>query len=151
MDGSAVRAELCAGQPTPKGRLVHEVHERPLAVDLDHRQPLAVARLELGVAGDVDLGELELRVRAHGDERLPRPLAEVAAGRVVEDDLRRYGYKPLVVVASATRLTAIPYAAMRMLVFFRALMSQVSWNAFLTMSWRFEFTSSSFQKYSWSP
>ena len=38
-----------------------------------------------------------------------------------------------------------------MLVFRLARMSQVSWNALRTMSWRFEFTSSSFQKYSWSP
>ena len=34
--------------------LVEVVDERPLAVDLDHRQPLAVARLETRVAGDVD-------------------------------------------------------------------------------------------------
>jgi hypothetical protein len=67
------------------------VRERALAVDLDHRQPLAVARFELRVAGNVDLRELEARVRGDGDERLPRPLAEVATGRVVEDDLRRYG------------------------------------------------------------
>jgi hypothetical protein len=148
---SAVRARLCAGQATPQRRLVHEVDERALPVDLDHRQPLAVTRLELGVTGDVDLGELEVRICRDGDERLARALAEVAARRVVEDDLRRYGYRPLVVVASATRMTASPYAAMRMLVFRRARMSQVSWKAFLTMSWRFEFTSSSFQKYSWSP
>jgi hypothetical protein len=47
-------------------------------------------------------------IRGDGGERLPRPLAEVAAGRVVENDLRRYGYRPLVVVASATRMTASP-------------------------------------------
>jgi hypothetical protein len=84
------------------------VDERLLAVDLDHRQPLPVARLQLGVAGDVDLRELEVGVGADGDERLPRPLAEVTTGCVVEDDLRRYGYKPRVVVASATRMTARP-------------------------------------------
>ena len=84
------------------------IRERPLAVDLDHRQPLAVAFFELRVAGDVDLRELEAGVRGDGDERLPRPLAQVAAWRVVEDDLRRYGYKPRVVVASATRMTASP-------------------------------------------
>ncbi len=105
---SGVRAGLCAGQSTPKRSLVDEVDKRPLAVDLDHRQPLAVARFELRVAGDVDLRELEGRVRGDGDERLPRPLAEVAARRVVEDDLRGYGYKPRVVVASATRMTASP-------------------------------------------
>jgi hypothetical protein len=67
-----------------------------------------VAALQLGVTGDVDLRELEARVRGDRDERLPRTLAEVAAWRVVEDDLRRYGYRPLVVVASATRMTASP-------------------------------------------
>jgi hypothetical protein len=67
-----------------------------------------VARFQLGVAGDVDLSELEVGVPGDDDERLPRPLAEVAAGRVVEDDARRYGYKPRVVVASATRMTASP-------------------------------------------
>ena len=35
--------------------LIHEVRKRTLAVDLDHRQPLAVALLERRVAGDVDL------------------------------------------------------------------------------------------------
>jgi hypothetical protein len=34
---------------------LHEVHERLLAVDLDDRKQLAVARLEVGVAADVDL------------------------------------------------------------------------------------------------
>jgi hypothetical protein len=84
------------------------IRERALAVDLDHRQPLAVGRLQLRVTGDVDVGELEGRVHCDGGERLPRPLAEVAAGSVVENDLRRYGYRPLVVVASATRTTASP-------------------------------------------
>jgi hypothetical protein len=37
----------------------HEVGECPLAVDLDDRQPLAVASLQLRVARDVDLVELE--------------------------------------------------------------------------------------------
>ena len=38
---------------------VHVVREDALAVDLDDGQPLAVTRLERGLAGDVDLLELE--------------------------------------------------------------------------------------------
>jgi hypothetical protein len=69
---------------------VDVVHERALSVDLDHRQPLAVARLELGVAGDVHLGELEPELVAQRPDRLLRPLAQVAARRVIERDAR-YG------------------------------------------------------------
>ena len=43
----------------------------------------------------------------HLGNDLDRPRAEAAVGRVVEDD-SRYGYNPRVVVASATRCTAIP-------------------------------------------
>jgi hypothetical protein len=65
---------------------VHVVGEDPLAVDLDHWQPLAVARLELGVAGDVDHLELEVLVAAHLGQLSSRALAEVAVGGVVEGD-----------------------------------------------------------------
>ena len=61
------------------------VDERPLAPDVDDREPLAVQCLERVVARDVDLGEPALAEDV--DERLARPLAEMAAGRVVE----RYG------------------------------------------------------------
>jgi hypothetical protein len=67
------------------------VDERALAVDLEDRQPLAVARLEPGVAGDVDLAELERPLGSHLLDDRARPVAEMAALRVVEDDLRRYG------------------------------------------------------------
>jgi hypothetical protein len=108
--GSAPSYRSCTSsrQPPPEGGFVYEVGKGSLTVDLDHRQPLAVSRLQLGVAGDVDLRELEIGLRGERAERLPRPLAEMAAGRVVENDLRRYGYRPLVVVASATRMTASP-------------------------------------------
>jgi hypothetical protein len=97
---------------------VDEVRERLLAVDLDDRQELPVARLELGVAGDVHLVEVELDVLPDRVERRSRPLAEAALRRGVENDLcsRCYGYRPRVVVASETLCTASPYAAMRMLV-----------------------------------
>ena len=83
------------------------VHERALPVDLDHRQPLAVPRLERGVAGDVHLGELEAELVLERADRLARPLAEVAVPRVIQRD-DRYGYRPRVIVASATRFTAMP-------------------------------------------
>jgi hypothetical protein len=63
------------------------IDERARTVDLDDRQPFAIARLELGVAGDVDLAVRH----ALGTERQPRELAEVAALRRVEDDVCRYG------------------------------------------------------------
>jgi hypothetical protein len=67
---------------------VDVVDEGALALDLDHGQPLAVARLELGIAGDVDLLELERAVLARGRDDRARPLAQVAAPRVVERDLQ---------------------------------------------------------------
>jgi hypothetical protein len=85
------------------------VDERSLAVDLDDGQPLSVALLELGPAGDVDLLEVERDVAANVRERRPCALAEMAADRVVEPDRPSgYGYRPRVVVASATRCTARP-------------------------------------------
>jgi hypothetical protein len=72
---------LCS-QLVPQRLGLDEVDERALAVDLDDRQPLAVALLEPRVARDVDLPEGD----ALGEQRRPRPLAEVAARRRVEDD-----------------------------------------------------------------
>jgi hypothetical protein len=83
------------------------VDESPLTVDLDDRQPLAVAGLELRIAADVDLFELELVLLPKRCERVQRALAEVTAFGVIQDDFR-YGYSPRVVVASATRWTARP-------------------------------------------
>ena len=67
------------------------VGEDALALDLDYRQPLAVARLELRIAADVDLLELERVSRTDVHEHGPRPLAEVAAGRGEERDADAYG------------------------------------------------------------
>ena len=77
---------LCA-QLAEERSLVQVVDERALAVDLDHRQPLAIASLELGVAADVDLAQLELVLLPQRCELRARPLAQVAALGVVEDDL----------------------------------------------------------------
>jgi hypothetical protein len=63
---------------------VHEVREGLLPVDLDDRDPLPVGTLELGIAGDVDLDELEPDVGADGLDHPRRALAEMAALRPVE-------------------------------------------------------------------
>jgi hypothetical protein len=67
------------------------VDEGTLAVDLDDRQPLAIASLEVGIAADVNLDELELALCARLLQHRARPLAEVAPLRMKEDDARRYG------------------------------------------------------------
>jgi hypothetical protein len=77
---------------------------------------LAVTALEPGFSADVDQLELEGDGRPHLVHDLERALAEPAVGGVVDGDLRRYGYRPRVVVASVTRWTASPYDAMRKLV-----------------------------------
>ena len=70
-------------QSPPQCVRLDEVGEGPLAVDLDHRDRLAVGRLELRVASDVDLLEVLAADLAHD---LERPLAEVAAVGVVDAD-----------------------------------------------------------------
>jgi hypothetical protein len=67
------------------------VGEAAPAVDLDHREPLAVFGLESVVAGDVDLTEIEPELRLEGPQLHERPFAEVAALRVVDDDVGGYG------------------------------------------------------------
>jgi hypothetical protein len=67
------------------------VREAPPAVDLDDREPLPVHGFKGVVAGDVDLAEIEPELRLEGPELLERPLAEVAALRVVDDDVGGYG------------------------------------------------------------
>jgi hypothetical protein len=84
-----------------------EVCERPLAVDLNDRKRLAVAGLELRVAADVDLLELEPQLVPRRVNDPARGGAEVTPRGVVEDDVG-YGYKPRVIVASETRWTASP-------------------------------------------
>ena len=67
----------------PQRVRLDEVREGPLAVDLDHRDRLAVRRLERRVSSDVDPLELLAADLAHD---LERPLAEVAALRLVDAD-----------------------------------------------------------------
>jgi hypothetical protein len=63
---------------------VNEVHERLLPADLDDGYALAVAALELRVAADVDLHELERNLGANVDQNPSRRLAEVTALRAEE-------------------------------------------------------------------
>jgi hypothetical protein len=71
------------GQSPPQRGRLDEVGEGPLAVDLDHRDRLAVGGFELGIAADVDRVEV-LPADLAGD--LERALAEVTALRVVDAD-----------------------------------------------------------------
>jgi len=75
---------LC--EPAAQGIRLHEVDECLLAVDLDDRKQLAVPGLEVGVAVDQHLLELEAELVTKRRDGLPRTLAEVAAGRAVNSD-----------------------------------------------------------------
>ena len=94
---------------------VDEVRERALPVDLDDRKPFTVPGFQPGVAADVDLLVVERRLGSNGLKHAPRGGAEVATLGLVEDDAG-YGYNPRVIVASPTRWTARPYAAIRIVV-----------------------------------
>ena len=66
---------------------MNEIRERLLPVDEQDGDPLAVALLEVRVAGDVDLVELEGDVFTDAREHAARVLAKMAAGRAVERDV----------------------------------------------------------------
>jgi hypothetical protein len=76
---------LC-GHLAAKRVWIDVVDEGPLAVDLDHREPLAVLGFELGVASDIDLLEREGYVGADALDDPASTLAQVAALSVVEGD-----------------------------------------------------------------
>ena len=82
---------LCCRQLAPEGLRLNVVSANPLAVDLDDRDQFAVTLLELGVAVDRDLGELETELAAELGELCLGPLAEVAARSPVKDDPRVTG------------------------------------------------------------
>ena len=63
------------------------VDEAPPAVDLHHRDPLAVRRLELGIAVDRNLPQLEAELVVRRGDDPPGRRAEVAARCGEEDDL----------------------------------------------------------------
>jgi hypothetical protein len=78
---------LC-GYLATKSMWIDVVDESPLAVDLHNRQPLAILSLEPGIPADVDLFELEVCFFADLFENRASAFAEVAALRVIQDDLR---------------------------------------------------------------
>jgi hypothetical protein len=82
---------LCGRHAPPKRLLVDVVGEGSLAVDLDDRDPLSIAGLQLRVAVDPDLRELEPELGAKRADLRERALAEVAALPVVDDYSRLRG------------------------------------------------------------
>jgi hypothetical protein len=71
-------------RPSRGAHRLHEVDEGLFPVDLHHGQQLPVARLQVRVAVDRDLLELEAQLLAKLAHGRARPLAEVAVDRVVE-------------------------------------------------------------------
>jgi hypothetical protein len=68
---------------------MHVVDETPPPVDLHDRDPLAVCSLELGIAVDRDLSQIEAEfIVCRRDDALGR-ITQVAARRGEEDD---FGY-----------------------------------------------------------
>jgi hypothetical protein len=70
---------------------MHEVRERLLTVHKNDRDPLPIAPLELLVARDVGLDELERHLRPDARDYTPGALAEVTPRRVDELDLTDRG------------------------------------------------------------
>ena len=77
---------LCSRELAPERLRLDVVGTDELAVDLDDGDELAVPRLELGVTVDHDLDKLESELVAELGELGLRPLAEMAAFGLVEDD-----------------------------------------------------------------
>jgi len=111
---AALCPKLSDARPTnrlPQLRLVHAIREETVAAELAHGEPAAVALLELGDAGDVDLVDLEAQFLVQPRELGARDLAQVAVSADVQRQplpQRRQGYRPRMIVASATRFTPRP-------------------------------------------
>jgi hypothetical protein len=65
---------------------LHVVRETAPAVDLHHRQPLTVLRLEGVVSGDVDLAKIEAQLLPELGDDAAGALAQVAARGVIQND-----------------------------------------------------------------
>jgi hypothetical protein len=78
---------LCGCEPAPERLGLNVIGADTLPVDLDNGNQLAVARLELGVAVDDDLEELEPELVAELRQLGARQLAEVAALGLVENNV----------------------------------------------------------------
>ncbi len=89
----AGRTALEREEALAKGVVIDEVRERLHAVDLDHGQESSIARLQLGVSGDVDEVELEAELGAHVGHDLERAGAEAAVGGVIDPDSRSVSHR----------------------------------------------------------
>jgi hypothetical protein len=83
---------LCGRQLPPKGLGLNVVRADALAVELDHRDQLAVTPLELRVAVDRDLVDRESQLFAEREELHARALAQMAPLGLVEDDAGFCGF-----------------------------------------------------------
>ena len=70
---------------------VHEVRKSLRSVNEHDRDALAVPALELGIAGDLDLLQLERNLRPNTLDHPPGALAEMAGIGAVERDSMGYG------------------------------------------------------------
>jgi hypothetical protein len=62
------------------------VHGEPFAVELQHRQPFAIALLELRIARDVDLVHSEPELALQRRQVLSRALAEMTVATDIQDE-----------------------------------------------------------------
>jgi hypothetical protein len=92
----------------PQLSLLDPVDRHTLAVDLDDRQPPPVFALELAIPGDVHFLDVEAQLGTKPLELDARELAQMTVAADVQPDHHRYGYRPRMMLASATRLTARP-------------------------------------------
>ena len=83
---TTAREPSSTAEPAAQRVGVDEVRERPLSVDLDHRQQLSIPRLERGIPADVDDLELEAELGLDAEQDLPGPLAETTVRRAEEPD-----------------------------------------------------------------
>ena len=72
---------------TPECVELYVVRKTSPAVDLHDRQPGAVRLLEGGVAGNVDLPQLEVELVAHPAHLCERALAQMTTRRVKDGDV----------------------------------------------------------------
>jgi hypothetical protein len=80
---------LCCRESPAKRLRLHVVGTDALAVELDDRDQLAVARLQLRVAVDGDVPRLEPELLPEGCKLRLCALAKVAPSGLVEDNLGR--------------------------------------------------------------
>ena len=79
---------MCGREPPPERLRLHVVGAHALAVDLDDRDQLAVASLQLGIAIDRDPLGLEPELLPERRKLNLRTLAEMASRCLVENDRR---------------------------------------------------------------